>query len=62
MIELTDQSVLYIGILMYAIFMTATFIEFRKMTKRAAMNAKNQLKKKHNKEVPIKRMNVANYR
>ncbi|MBT8194907.1 MAG: hypothetical protein HKO56_09120 [Bacteroidia bacterium] len=63
MIEITDQSVLYIGTAMYTIFMIATIIEFRNMKKRAS-KAK-ALKKKNSegeKVVPIRNINVANYR
>lgn len=61
MIELTDQSVLYLGILMYAIFMTASAIEFRKMAKKSAEKTKKKLKTNKKKEVPIKKMKAVNY-
>lgn len=62
MIELTDQSVLYLGILMYSIFMIATAIEFRKMIKRSSSKAVKKNKFESKKEVPIRNIKVANYR
>ena len=61
MIEISDQAVLYFGILMFVIFLIATFIEFRNMVKHSAVELAKKRTENKKKEITIRKINVANY-
>lgn len=61
MIEISDQSVLYLGVGMFSIFLIATIIEFRNMSAKAEARKLKLNSGNKKKVIPIKRMKVSNY-
>lgn len=59
MIEITDQAILYIGIVMYIVFTIATVLEFKKMASQS--KKKKAEKKTFNEEKQLPQLKVVNY-